>query len=87
MHGYGRGWFKPRMAHSSGYSYIGPCRCGTGPNAFYQGPNGRIVPARQVYRSGFPTILTKEDLKAELEVLKKEKTELENRIEEIEKQK
>ena len=38
MRGYGRGWYSPRMTVSSGYTYIGPCRCGTGPHAFYQRP-------------------------------------------------
>jgi len=32
-----------------GYYYIGPCRSGLGPFAFYMTPDGRIVHAWQVY--------------------------------------
>lgn len=32
-----------------GYRYVGPCRCGFGPNAFYQDTQGRIVHASQVF--------------------------------------
>ena len=88
MYGYGRGWHRkwPEITAPSGYTYIGPCRCGTGPHAFYQDPSGKIVHTWDVYRWGIPTTSREEDLKAELEALKEEKTELEKRIEEIEKQ-
>ena len=84
----GRGWYRwwPRIAVPRGYTYIGPCRCGTGPHAFYQDPRGRIVPAWQLYHWGTPSAPTKEDLKAELDALKEEKAQLEERIGEIEKQ-
>jgi hypothetical protein len=87
MYGYGRRcwhWWWPKVGTPSGYTYIGPCRCGTGPHAFFQDSSGRIVHAWQLYRWG-PTP-TKEDMKAEIEVLKEEKAELEKRIEELEKQ-
>jgi len=89
MYGYGRGWHRkwwPGIAAPLGYTYIGPCRCGTGPHAFYQDPSGRIVHGWELYRWVVPPTPTKEDLKAELEALKGEKKELEKRIEEIEKQ-
>ncbi|MCM8784974.1 MAG: hypothetical protein NC827_05550 [Candidatus Omnitrophica bacterium] len=88
MCGYGRGWhrWQPKVTAPSGYTYIGPCRCGRGPHAFYQDPNGRIVHAWQLYCWGVPTTPTKEDLKVELEALKEEKAQLEKRIEELEKQ-
>lgn len=46
----GRGWHGGRwwqlpVGAPSGYTYIGPCRCGTGPHAFYQDRSGRIIPA------------------------------------------
>ena len=88
MCGHGRGWHRKWWAGivaPSGYTYIGPCRCGTGPHAFYQDPGGKIVHAWNVYRCGIPTT-SGEDLKAKLEALKEEKKELEKRIEEIEKQ-
>jgi len=70
-----------------GYSYVGPCRCGWGPNAFYQDAAGRIVHARHVYRWGGPvgpTPLGKE-LKEEFELLKARKEDLERRLAELEK--
>ncbi|MGQ9800741.1 MAG: hypothetical protein ACUVRL_03640 [Candidatus Saccharicenans sp.] len=93
--GYGRGfhhnwrWPGPASAQvPEGYKYIGPCRCGWGPHAFYQDASGRIVQARDVYRrSGVPgPAPTQDELKEELEALKAEKEELERRIAELEKQ-
>jgi len=81
----GRGWHHwwwPKARTPSGYTYIGPCRCGMGPHAFYLDESGRIVHAWQLYRLPTPT---KEDLKAEIEALKKEKSQLEKQIEELEK--
>lgn len=92
MFGQRRGWHRRGWWQMSpvkipeGYSYIGPCRCGTGPNAFYQDASGRIVHAWQLYRFGVPPEPAKEDIKADLEVLKAEKEELERRIDELEKQ-
>ncbi len=77
---------QPPVIAPKGYTYIGPCRCGTGPHAFYQTPSGRIVHAWQLYRWGVPTVFTEEDLKTELAALKEEKAELERRIEELEKE-
>jgi hypothetical protein len=79
------GWQMPVIA-PKGYTYIGPCRCGTGPHAFYLTPSGRTVHAWQLYRWGVPPAFTEEDLKTALEVLKEEKAELEKRIEELEKE-
>lgn len=88
MFGYGRGWHHWQLGviAPSGYTYIGPCRCGTGPHAFYQDQSGRIVNAWQLYRSGIPPVLAREDLKAELEALKEEKAQIEKRIAALEKE-
>ena len=87
MYGQRRGWFgsQSRVNTPAGYTYVGPCRCGTGPHAFYQDPNGRVVHVQQLCRLEGPTAPTKEEFKTELEVLKKDKVELEKRIEDIEK--
>ena len=88
MFGYGRGWNRcwwPETVTPSGYTYVGPCRCGTGPHAFYQDQKGRIVHARSLYRGRISPEPTIEDLKIELEALNREKQELEKRIEELEK--
>ncbi|MGB9893192.1 MAG: hypothetical protein ACPLRA_02175 [Candidatus Saccharicenans sp.] len=87
--GRGSGWFGPAAAQvPEGYRYIGPCRCGWGPNAFYQDPNGRVFQAWEVYRRSWAGAFkpTQEELKAEIEALKAEKEELEKRIDELEKQ-
>lgn len=66
------------------YEYLGPCRCGFGPDAYYRDrKTGRIF-------RGFPYPFWKrpepseEGLKDELEYLRREKEELEKRISEIE---
>lgn len=97
MYGYGRGWFgygrgwwhwPVSGSASAGYRYIGPCRCGWGPHAFYQDASGRIVHARDLYHWGGAagSAPTRDELKDELEALKAEKEELERRIAELEKQ-
>jgi len=68
-----------------GYTYVGHCRCGMGPNAFFLDQEGNVAHAWNIYHWGTPQELTKEDLKAELEILKKEKVELEKDIETLEK--
>lgn len=63
--GWGRGWGGPgwgaligwpliSSAMARGYYYIGPCRSGLGPFAFYMTPDGRIVHAWQVYGLSIP---------------------------------
>lgn len=88
MFGYGRRWFSWHRTPVAprGYTYIGPCRCGTGPHAFYQDEQGRIIPAHQLYWH-YPVYRpSKDDLKAELEALKQAKTEIEKQIQELEKE-
>jgi hypothetical protein len=87
--GFGRGWWSWPASGlaTAGYRYIGPCRCGWGPNAFYQDASGRIVHARDVYRWGGPVVSTplREELKEEFEFLKARKEDLERRLAELEK--
>ena len=82
-----RGWNRrwTRIAAPSGYTYIGPCRCGTGPHAFYHDKSGRIVHASQLYLGEVPLPPENDELISELETLKEEKAQLEKRIEELEK--
>lgn len=88
MHGYGKGWhrWRPKMAVPPGYTYIGPCRCGTGPHAFYQDPSGRTVHASQLHIFGLLPSAETEDLRAKIESLKEEKAQLEKRVEKLEEQ-
>ncbi len=88
-YGYGRGWWggTPNVSAPAGYRYIGPCRCGRGPHALYQDTGGRVVHASELYRWGWQTTASSSDqegLRAELETLKEEKSELEKRIAELE---
>ena len=92
MLGYGRGWHRGYrswrqfpVSAPEGYTYMGPCRCGFGPDAFYQDKSGRIVHASQVFRWGIPPTLTREGLEEDVNRLKDEKSELEKRIKELEK--
>ena len=72
MFGYGRGthrgrfWPHTPVSVPEGYTYIGPCRCGFGPDAFYQDRNGRVIPAMQIFRKGIAPTLTRDDSEAEL---------------------
>ncbi|MEG8946964.1 DUF5320 domain-containing protein [Rosettibacter firmus] len=88
MYGYGKGWhhWEKGIITPQGYSYIGPCRCGKGPHAFYQDSSGRIVHAKELYRQRLSWGHTKEDPKVQLEALKQEKEQLEKQIEILEKQ-
>ena len=83
-HGYGRGWggwggrrWWTTPPTVEGYTYVGPCRCGWGPHAFYRDPSGRIVHVSQIFSGSYSAA-------QELEALKKEKEELERRIRELE---
>jgi hypothetical protein len=90
MFGYGRGLHRGRFwPHTpasvpEGYTYIGPCRCGFGPDAFYRDKSGGVIHASQVYHRGIPATPTKDDFEAEVDQLRAEKAELEKRIKEIE---
>jgi hypothetical protein len=80
----GRWWRQPPVATPEAYTYVGPCRCGFGPDAFYQDKGGRIVHAHQVYRWGVPRTPRGENLETEVNWLREEKAELEGRIKELE---
>lgn len=53
MSGYKRGWKRERglwRTNLEGYTYLGPCKCGAGPDAYYQEKRtGRIVHARALF--------------------------------------
>lgn len=82
--GLGRAW--PTSTSPAGYTYVGPCRCGFGPHAFYQDASGRIVPAAAVF-SGLaspPPVTTPQPTWAEIDELKAEKEEIERRLRDLE---
>jgi len=69
-----------------GFTYIGPCKCGFGPDAFYRDKSGRIIHASQFFHWGIPPTTSTKSIEAEVNQLKVEKEELEKRIKEIEDQ-
>jgi hypothetical protein len=91
MFGYGRGFhrgrFWPDMPVNvpEGYTYVGPCRCGFGPDAFCRDKHGRIVHAAQVNRRGISVTPATGDYEKEMEQLRAENRELGKRISELEK--
>ncbi|HAR35899.1 MAG TPA: hypothetical protein DCR87_03135 [Acidobacteria bacterium] len=93
--GYGRGWhqnWRGQVQPPEGFTYLGPCRCGFGPNAYWQErETGHIFRGFPGYRGWFRPGYAgpeqepaDEDLRSELNWLKQEKEELETRIKELE---
>ncbi|MGQ9622066.1 MAG: hypothetical protein ACUVTO_01250 [Candidatus Caldatribacteriaceae bacterium] len=81
MYGWRGFWrWSSAPAVPSGYRYIVPCRCGTGPHAFFMDPQGRVVHASALWRAPFFT----GDIEAELRAIQEEKARLEKRIQELE---
>ncbi|ADP76822.1 conserved hypothetical protein [Methanothermus fervidus DSM 2088] len=68
-----------------GLRYIGPCRCGFGPHAFYEDVRGRIYHVSELYPRYYPEFYKEEDIKRELEALREEKRWIEEKIKELEK--
>lgn len=95
--GYGRGfgWDDP-VGHSGwyceaaetqikqDYEYLGPCRCGCGPDAFYRDRRTGRISRGFPYRFRKSPETSEERLKDELEYLRQEKEKLEKWISEIE---
>jgi hypothetical protein len=92
MFGYGRGlhggrfWPYTLASIPQGYTYLGPCRCGYGPDAFYRDKSGKVAHASQLFHGSIPPMTSTESLESEVNQLKVEKEELEKRIKEIEDQ-
>ena len=80
----GRFWPYTPVSALEGHTYIGPCRCGFGPDAFYRDKSSRIVHASQLLHRGVPQMVSTEDPEAEISQLRVEKAELERRIKELE---
>jgi hypothetical protein len=77
----GYGWRRQQLAGApAGYRYVGACRCGFGPNAYYQDQSGRVVPAASLFSSASGAPAPSEDV----EQLKAEKAELERRLRALE---
>jgi hypothetical protein len=78
----------------AGYRYVGHCRCGHGPNAHYQTPDGSIIPAHQMFtgripQTSYPRVSVgssdrEKMLKERLERLQEEISDVTNQLEELE---
>lgn len=65
-----------------GYTYVGGCRCGFGPNAYYQDSAGQVVPASGLFYGASQFQSTQPS--SELAQLKAEKADLERRLRDLE---
>ncbi|MEM0343729.1 MAG: hypothetical protein QXU73_05730 [Thermoplasmata archaeon] len=70
-----------------GLVYVGPCRCGHGPHAYYRTADGRIVRASTLPFPGQASVaperngeLSEDELKAELQRLRERVLELEKKL-------
>jgi hypothetical protein len=70
------GWDQGAVAAPAGYGYVGSCRCGFGPNAYYQNAQGQVVPGSALFAGPVQV--------PEVERLRAEKAELERRLGEME---
>ncbi len=64
---------------AQGNAYVGPCRCGRGPNAYYRTRDGRVVHVQDIARqtsSGADT----EAMNAEIKLLTEEVRALKQRL-------
>ncbi len=79
----------------AGYDYLGPCRCGFGPRAFYRTPSGEIVRPSQLFSpiagpiTPFQPVLKPEEeaklLEEEAKALREELNRVEERLKELKK--
>jgi len=76
----------------AGYGYLGPCRCGFGPNAFYRTHEGRIVHASQLSfpltgpMATLPTLKPEDEkkyLEEEAKMLQEELKRVDERLKEL----
>lgn len=72
----------PAATTPTGYRYVGSCRCGFGPNAYYQDATGRVVPAASLF-SGAAWAPPAQPI-TEVEQLRAEKADLERRLSDLE---
>jgi hypothetical protein len=64
---------------SQGNAYVGPCRCGRGPNAYYRTRDGRTVHVQDIARQTVKEPET-EAMRAEVRALTEEVRELKRRL-------
>ncbi|MGQ9706945.1 MAG: hypothetical protein ACUVWP_08130 [bacterium] len=83
-HGYSYEGRVARPAVPSGYRYVGSCRCGFGPHAYYETPEGRVVSPFEVYSGFYRGGSIKENLEAEKKYIEDEVKYLEERLKELE---
>ncbi|NPA62233.1 MAG: hypothetical protein GXN95_01615 [Methanococci archaeon] len=84
--GRGRGFWRYYMLGRVGdrYRYVGPCRCGLGPHAFYvDEKTGSLVHAWDLYRTPYTDVDERRYLEETVKSLEEEKKLLEEELERI----
>lgn len=86
-HGFFRGHFRchftPRINtiyKGGSYKYIGPCRCGLGPHAYYLDENGNLIHGWEIFDRDFEGD-RKKYLMERIKYLEEEKKRLEKELE------
>ena len=87
---FGRGLFRYSRAHAvpvlsdEKYEYVGTCRCGLGPHAYYRDKKtGNIMPAVAVYGYDTSAVSYETELSDRLKYLEEEKKYLEEEIKKL----
>lgn len=75
-----RGFMPAYIEETDDATYVGPCRCGLGPRAYYRLKDGSIVHASRVGSAALDIA----DHDSEMETLSAENHRLEERIQELE---
>lgn len=80
----GSGWAQGggQLPSLQGYDYVGSCRCGFGPNAYYRDAAGQITPASALF--GGAGRFQPAQPTNKIERLTAEKADLERRLRELE---
>ena len=91
---FGRGFFRgmgwryfltPRVFNR--FKYVGPCRCGSGPDAFYVDTAGRLIHAWDLFTEEMSEEYREKYLEERIKYLKEELKILEEKLKSIKKKK
>ncbi|MGQ9640035.1 MAG: DUF5320 domain-containing protein [Candidatus Bathyarchaeia archaeon] len=79
-------WWRWRDLTTPGYYYLGPCRCGFGPHAYYKTADGRILHASQIPFTALQaaTLPPRLEPEEEIRLLKEEAKNLQDELRRIE---
>ena len=90
---FGRGFFRRMCRHFltprvfNRFRYVGPCRCGSGPDAFYVDEAGRLIHAWDLFTEEMSEEYREKYLEERIKYLKEELKILEEKLKSIKKKK